>query len=160
MKDLVNGVLRYLLVSIPRTSQDALGANSHYDIHPRSACVLYQRPLVIMQRSVPITIGTLRSKIKSVPIIVNRRVVPTIGRTHKIGSSGLHVLKDSSIKARCQTIADRLFQIRYWDTQFGVKGTGKGCRGPIFFGGTGKDRWFPLRRSSGRVGRERLAVLS
>ena len=49
----------------------------------RSAWILYQRPLVIVQRSVPITIGTLT--IDSLPRFVplHRLVVPTIGQTHK-----------------------------------------------------------------------------
>jgi hypothetical protein len=42
----------------------------------RSAWVLYQRPLVIVQRSVPITTGTLRF------VTLTRWVVPTIGRRH------------------------------------------------------------------------------
>jgi hypothetical protein len=46
---------------------------------------MYQRPLVIVQWSVPITIGTLSStltidSLRFVPL--NRWVVPTIGRPH------------------------------------------------------------------------------
>jgi hypothetical protein len=49
---------------------------------PRSAWILYQRPLVIVQRSVPITIGTLTiDSLRFVPL--HRLVVPTIGQTHK-----------------------------------------------------------------------------
>jgi hypothetical protein len=50
---------------------------------PRSAWILYQRPVMaLVQRSVPITIGTLTiDSLRFVPL--NRLVVPMIGRTHK-----------------------------------------------------------------------------
>jgi hypothetical protein len=76
---------------------------------PRSACawILYQRPLVIVQRSVPITIDSLRF----VPL--NRLVVPTIGRTHTVRLCSLSSTSNTMLTDICPpcSIVDRSYRL-------------------------------------------------
>jgi hypothetical protein len=72
---------------------------------------MYQRPLIIVQRSVPITIGTLSSTftINSLRFVtVNRWVVPTIGRTHKTMLIVTHLQYNDDRNSAFERCATRL----------------------------------------------------